>query len=270
MKQHIIIISLFLTVININAQSITSARSNTYESYVTKFGKPKKIIEKNTFYDKQTTRTKEIVEFSINLDTIKETRYTSSELDAKLLFVFNSKKQLIFRSYENKVPLIGWQYVESVYSYNENGLSEIKTTDSKGNLQSLTKVTCDTKGNPIELKLYDSNQNLIGFETGEYKYENNKWIYKVYNSNSKLISEQELSIENVKSSTYKYNKNGDCVLYPRNWKHDKNMYYQIEYKYDEFGNWTEQKIYFVEMINGKLKNKKKNRVFKRKLIYCDI
>lgn len=267
MKQYFIISFLILTLSQVNGQSLSSARTDVYKMYVPKYGKPEKIIEENTFYGSEITRNKNIFEFSEKLDTIKVSRFKNSELEAELIFIFNSKHQLVFQIFRNNVPLVGWQHEQSTYSYNENGLSEVKTTDASGNLRFLAKIECDSSGNPIRLELFDSKLNLFGYETGDYDYSRNKWIYCVFDRNRNKVSEEELNIEGVMPADSKYNENGDCILYRGNRNNKDDIYYQKEYKYDVNGNWTEINYYKCQMVDGELKNKKVDRKFKRKIIY---
>lgn len=267
-KLTTLITGIILTISLVNGQSLRSAKSDIHKRYVTKYGVPRHIIEYNTFYNNSgIVKKKEIIEFSESLDTIIETRYKDNILDAQLMFVFNFNKQLIFRSFKNKVPLFGWQYEKSNYTYDENGLAKILTTNGNSQLKTLAIVECDTLGNPTTFKLYDGNKNLIGFETGEYFYDTNKWNHCVFNRIGELLSEEELTIEAVKSDNKKYNAQGDCVLYPGNWSVGNKIYYQVEYKYDELGNWTKQKIYKVAKVKNKLTSKRIYRKFKRKIKY---
>jgi len=272
MKKYFLLIAvLVLPLWCVSGQSLTSAKSDVYKQYVPKYGFPRKIIENNSFYNRSgVVRKKEVVEFSVGLDTIQETRYKEDQLDAQLLFVFNEKKQLIFRSFRNKVPLFGWQQEQSTYIYNKNGLAEIRSIDGKTQLKSVAQVICDSLGHPTSFKLYDGKGNLMGSETGEYHYGTNKWTYQVFNPFGEQVSKQELVIESVKSEKNKYNENGDCILYPRNWDKNDTIYFQVEYKYDDQGNWIEQRIYALEKDGEQLTNKRLDRKFKRKIKYNEL
>lgn len=135
-KLTTLITGIILTISLVNGQSLRSSKSDTYKSYVTKYGVPRHITEYNTFYNNSgIVKKKEIIEFSESLDTIIETRYKDNILNAQLMFVFNFNKQLIFRSFKKKVPLFGWQYEKSNYTYDENGLTKILTTNGNSQLK---------------------------------------------------------------------------------------------------------------------------------------
>lgn len=236
------------------------------QKYTTKFGKPREIKNKNTFYIKSGKVFKEEkITFSKQLDTIYELRYKNSEFDARLSFIFDDEKNLIFRTFSNKVPLVGWQTVKS--EYNEDGIREIIDFDSYNTISRSAIFTNDSLGNPILMELYDSNHNLLGYEKAMYDYLNNSYTYEVYDSNNNLKTSKQLAIDSKKWDSKKHNEHGDVILYPRN--RNDNVYYLIEYKYDDLGNWIEQKIYTVEKKgNGNdLVNKEKDRRFRRKIKY---
>lgn len=110
MKKYFLLIAvLVLPLWWVSGQSLTSAKSDVYKQYVPKYGFPRKIIENNSFYNRSgVERKKEVVEFSIGLDTIQETRYKEDQLDAQLLFVFNEKNNLSFdRSGIKSLCLVG-------------------------------------------------------------------------------------------------------------------------------------------------------------------
>ncbi|WP_298248341.1 hypothetical protein [uncultured Christiangramia sp.] len=264
------IIPIFLIAFNSYSQSITSGRTKVFEQYNTEFGKPKEIKNKNTFYNKSGKEIKEEkITFSKNLDTITELRYKNSQLDARLVFIFDEDKNLIFRSFKNKVPLFGWQSQKAEYKYNRKGIQEINDLDPNNNILRKAIFENDSIGNPISMKLYDRNNNLLGYETAEYKYSNNSYTYKVYDSKENLKTSSQHTIDNKQSKSNNYNEHGDVISYPRNWNENDNIYYLLEYKYDDMGNWVEKKIYKVEKQGDTFVNKEKDRRFKRKIEYWE-
>lgn len=270
-----IIISLGIFVIffsKLNAQQKESFNTDTHDSYITKFGVPLKIIKNYTFYNNSNTEYKKsTIIFSKNLDTISERRYKNSEFNAELVFVFNKNRNLIYRSFNSKIPTIGWRYKSTKYKYDENGRIEARTINRNGSLIDLEIIENDSLKNKTSSKIFNSNNQLVGYETTKYFYAENKKIWKIYSGSGKKINESVTKIitnkNTKKTNTSKYNNSGDCILYPRNWNNNDNTYYQVEYKYDKLGNWIEQKIYAVNKIDGEFRNKKINRKFKRKIKY---
>ncbi|WP_303316421.1 hypothetical protein Q4Q34_06340 [Flavivirga abyssicola] len=273
MKREIILLGLFIIFISkLNAQQKESFNTDTHDSYNIKFGVPSKIIKNYTFYNSSSTEyQKSIILYSKNLDTISEKRYKNSEFNAELIFIFNKNRNLIYRSFNSKIPTVGWRFKLTKYKYDENGRIESRTIDKNGNLIDFEIIQNDSLKNKTLSKLFNSNNQLLGYETTQYYYEENKKIWRVYNGSGKKINESVSKIISNKktkeTNNNKYNEYGDCILYPRNWNKNDNTYYQVEYKYDKLGNWTEQKIYAVNKIDGEFKNKKINRNFKRKIKY---
>ena len=273
MKPIIIYLGVFIiSLLQLDAQQKNSINTDTHNSYNLKFGVPLKIIKNYTFYNKSNTEyQKSIILYSKNLDTITESRYKNSELNAKLNFIFNKNRNLIYRSFNSKVQGIGWRFKSTKYKYDENGRIESRTIDINGNLIDLEIFENDSLKNKTLSKLYNSYNQLVAYETTQYSYKENKKIWSVYNKSGKKIKE---SISNIitnkisrKNNANKYNASGDCVFYPRNWNKNDNTYYQVEYKYDKLGNWTQQKTYTLNKINGEFKNKKIYKIFKRKIKY---
>lgn len=259
---------IFFIAFSTHSQSITSARSNVFEQYTTQYGQPKEIRTTNIFYNDSGKEVKEEkITFSRNLDTISELRYKNSELDAILTFIFDKDRKLTFRSFTNKVPLFGWQRQKAEYRYNDIGLTEIIDYDSNNNISRKAIFENDSLGNPISMKLYDGNNRLLGYEKAKYNYSNNTYTYKVYDSNEDLKTTKEYSMDTKISNSSRYNEFGDVILYSRNWNENDNIFYLIEYKYDELGNWVDKKIFKVEKKGDRFGKKEKDRRFKRKIKY---
>ncbi|WP_343330336.1 hypothetical protein [Polaribacter staleyi] len=271
MRTIIITLGIFIIFLSkLNAQQNESFDTDTYDSYNTKFGVPLKIIKDYTFYNRSGIEyQKSIIFYSKNLDTISEKRYKNSEFNAELVFIFNKNRNLIYRTFNSKIPTIGWKHKSTEYKYDENGRIESRTIDRNGNLIELEIIKNDSLKNRTSSKIYNSNNQLVGYEETQYFYLENKKIWKVYNGSGKKISEGISTIiaDKNESDINKYNDFGDCILYPINWNKNDNTYNQIEYKYDKLGNWTEKKIYTVNKIDGKFKNKKIKSIAKRKIKY---
>ena len=266
-KKYILLLLLIFTAVSNKSQSISSARSNTYKNYHTKYGNPLRIKEITTFYNKNISSIKEIIEFSKNSDTIVIKKYKKNKLNSQIKFIFNDDKKLIFRTCNVKVPLLGWKYEESKYKYENNGLIEIFTTDGNNNLINLAKFKCDSIGNPLKLSNFDNHYNLIGYETAEYFYNKNKWTHRIFNVSGDTIYKKNFVIETVKSQFDKYNEHGDLVYYPKNGKNENKGFSLIKYKYDKLGNWIQKKYYNVIQIDGEIVSKELHQKIKRKIKY---
>ncbi|WP_299156181.1 hypothetical protein [uncultured Tenacibaculum sp.] len=269
MKIYIINLTLLILLnFNVSAQTKASNNNKIHKSYITTFGTPKLIKNTTTFYNKKGTEIKQsTISFSKNLDTIIEKRFKDFKLQAQLVFIFNRNRNLIYRSFKNKVPLVGWQFKSTKYKFDKTGLISRETRGKNGNLIDFDVIENDSLKNKISLKTYNSYGELIGYEKTKYNYKENTKKWSVYNRSGKKTTEKTSYIYNEKKSLNDYNKFGDNIFYPRNWYTNDNTYYQIEIKYDKLGNWIEKKTYEVKKINGVFKNKKKYRKNKRKIKY---
>ncbi|MGY6647885.1 hypothetical protein [Wenyingzhuangia sp. IMCC45574] len=257
---------------HLTAQKNESFNTNIHDSYNIIFGVPLKITKNYTFYNKNNTEyQKSIITYSKKLDTISEKRYKNGEFNAELVFIYNKNRNLIYRSFKNKNSISGWRYKSTKYKYDNTGRIETRTMDQNRNLIDLEIIENDSLKNKTLSKLYNSKNQLVGYETTDYFYTENKKVWKVYNGTGKMINQSTTQIIknkiSEKSITNKYNDFGDCILYPRNWNENDNVFYQVEYKYDKLGNWVEKKTFTLNKINGELKNRKIYKKFKRKIKY---
>lgn len=227
---------------------------------------PKLIEEVNIFYREfENEEHKSILLFSQNLDTVYEKRFVNGVYNADLLYVFDSNKNLIYRSLKNKIPGIGWQGLTTVYSYDETGLIGTQTHDGQNNMIDIMKIENDSLKQPVRLALYNANNKLQGYETAEYDYIKNICINKIFNSFGKIINEKNYPIKAKVNGSDIYNEQGDCTLSKSSG--GGNYYQQIEYAYDNLGNWISQQIYVVEKIGNAYKHKKRDRKCSRKIEY---
>lgn len=270
MTKPITVLALLFFMLNARSQSISSILSNTFEGYSLKVGKPSKITKHTTFYVSSGVKKETaMVTYTQSLDTIIEKRFEESQLVAELVFIFDSKRNLIYRTFKNKVPLIGWQFESTTYVYDNTGLIERKSKDKLGRQLFLSKIKNDSLNNPVSLKTYDSKNNLVGYELADYDYPKNTWTHLVFSGNTTLISRNKRTIAKSSSENYVYNEFGDAVLYPRNWSKFDKRYFQIEYKYDKRGNWIDKKVFEVIKQGDEFKNKRLNKRIKRKIKYLD-
>ncbi|NJW53646.1 hypothetical protein [Salinimicrobium oceani] len=267
-KLLINLLLIFCVAFNASSQSLSSARSNIFDQYTTKFGHPREIRNTNTFYNDSGKEVKEEkIIFSKSSDTISELRYKNSLLDARLIFIFDKEGKLILRTLTNKIPLVGWQSQKAEYRYGKNGLTAIINYNSNDVISGKAIFKNDSKGNPVSMELYDQDSRLLGYEKAEYNYEDSTYTYKVYDSSNNLQTSKEYEINSERPNSSEYNEIGDVILYRRNWNENDNTFYLIEYKYDELGNWIDKKIFTIEKKGDKFVKKKKNKRFKRKIKY---
>lgn len=162
----------------------------------------------------------------------------------------------------------------SKYSYDSRKfLTGNLDLDSNGNFIRKTKIICNEKGNPIEVSLLDSNNNLIARERATYFYSTNKVIRSIVMSDIPVINDKDsLKISIKYESKYPsvdevYNSYGDKVKWKEKNDIDRRTYYEREYDYDYYGNWIGSKIYLVRFRkNGELYKELKS-IINREISY---
>jgi len=250
------------------SQSLGSLKRDVFKSFMPKHGIPEQIIRTQSFYStSEVKKQKNIIDFSARLDTIMEKRFEDELIKAQAMYLFDDNKRLVYISFKEKVSSFGWQEKHTYYKYDNNGLSEIRRTNVLDQLIDQTRTKSDSLHNPIYLIWYNADLNLKGYETGEYLYAQNKCIRRMYNNQAELQSKEECSIESKESDESKFNQYGDCTFYPRAWFENDKVYFQVDYKYDELGNWIEKKLYRLIIVENKVTDKTVLQKIKRKIKY---
>ncbi|KOP38091.1 hypothetical protein DBB36_11645 [Flavobacterium sp. WLB] len=245
MKRHLTIITFFLTII-IYSQSTLSALNFRKND---NFHSPKLVSETTTyttFYNSNNTieHTKEITSYNSQNNEITELRYDNDDnLKQRLIRIYDSTgTQCIGRKLENWHRYLGHTVETASYNFDSNGyLINVTDKDQNGNIFRKTDITNNEKGDPLELIGYLKDK-IVGVEKSKYDYEKNEVTIEYYNSNDELISSQTTIIDSHKiNSENIVNEYGDIVKSPT---------YEMEIKYDKFGNWIKKK--YSQIKNGRL------------------
>jgi len=269
MKKQIQLIAILLILnLTVIGQSLKPLREEIKDKYSLKFGVPVRIVETiNDYKNSGIKSKKEFIDFSKNCDTISRIRYDSGDLEMLHICVYNQNNNKTAENSKRRIKDKGWITLETNYYYDKNGLSEVKTihnVDYKEIKISTTAiVSCGTLGNLTDSKLYNSENVMIIHETGEYDYKNNRWIYSVYDSIGHLKRQEKSEITPFKE----FNDKGDVILYARDSQEKNKIFYSVAYKYDEYGNWVEKKIYQFRKNGEKTLNEKLFQTISRKIEY---
>lgn len=140
----------------------------------------------------------------------------------------------------------------SIYTYNKNNFLEGTTDiDDNGKIIRKTKITCNEKGHPTELRLFDSKGKLYSTEKATYFYKKNKVLRTVQTSDGLVLNEDDSSKISLRNENQfpgvneVCNNNGDLIRWKGKNFVDKDWIYERVYNYDEFGNWIESKIFQI-------------------------
>lgn len=245
MKQLFIVIVFFLN-INTYAQSTLTSlnfgKNNNF--YSTKL--VSETTKNTTFYNSSGTieYTKEITSYNTQNNVISELRYDGdNNLKQRLTRIYDSTGiRCLARKFENWHRYLGHSIETASYIYDSNGyLINATDKDQYGKTFRKTVFINDDKGNPIEIINFNG-ETIIGKEKNEYNYDKNEVVIKYFNKNEELISSQTSNIDSSKvNSDNIVNEYGDIV---------KSARYEMEIKYDKFGNWVKRK--YSTIRNGKL------------------
>lgn len=256
MKKFIFIIALFLNV-NIYSQSTLTSLSFGKDN---DFHSTKLVSEtttNTTFYNSSGTieQTKEITSYNSKNNLITEHRYDgNNNLKQRLTNVYDSTEiRCIGRKLENWHQYLGHTVEIASYNYDSKGfLVNVTDKDQNGKVFRTTDFNNNEKGDPIELVNYIGNE-IVGKEINEYNYEKNEVFIKYFNKYDELTSSQTSTIDYSKSNPGDtLSEYGDIIKSPK---------YEMEIKYDKFGNWVKKK--YSPIKNGKFtKQSETTRVIK--------
>ncbi|WP_433835421.1 hypothetical protein [Flavobacterium anhuiense] len=248
MKNLIFILILFSN-INIYSQSTLTSlnfgKNNDFHSTRSVL----QTITNTTFYNSNNTteQTKEIKSYNTQNNIVTEFRYDGEgNLKQRLTRSYDSTGvRCIGRKFENWHRYLGHTIEIAYYNYDSKGyLVNVTDKDQNGNIFRHTDFVNDEKGNPIEIINFKGNQ-IIGTEKNEYDYDKNEVIIKYFDINNQLMNSQTSKINFSKSDPADIvNEYGDII---------KSSKYEMELKYDKFGNWIKKK--YSTITEGKIVKK---------------
>jgi hypothetical protein len=251
----------------------TALQLNQNREYKTK--NPKKIIETNTFYNKDGKETDNNVKtFDEAGMLVTEERYDENgELETRLTYTNDTIHKLkLTRSFERRNEF-GFSKETAFYIYDTNYFL-INTIDknANGSIIRQSNLVCNDRGYPIQLSLFDGNGNLFGKETATYLYDINKVVTSVVANDGRVLSSDTIKINFVKADQFptdkdKYNENGDLVNWISKSFDGSETIYEGEYVYDSFLNCTEERIYKITVNENGTRKRKIDRIFRKKYTY---
>lgn len=192
---------------------------------------------------------------------IQGEKFKDNELQLKFQFELDSLKRIVKKITAKKNPLMGWRKDSIVFEYAGNKVIFEKHYEDNTLIRS-AKYEYDTLNNPTKLSLYNSNGQLISYETADYNHNQSTYLYKVFNAND-VMSLQETNFCHIVEAKNLKNEHGDLVqvTWPTA-SPDENVYHSFEYEYDKQGNWIKRKRFVWEN-----KEKSKHSVITRRIEY---
>jgi len=255
----------------VKSQNIyTALRLNVNNEYKTK--KPLKIVETNSFYSSSGKSIhKNIKAFDAFGMLISEERFDkNNKLTARLTYTNDTVRRLKLSRTIERWTAFGANGETAFYNYDtKDNLIETIDKDANDNIIHKSRITCNDRGFPIELSLYDGNNRPFGKETAEYLYDKNKVVTAVIANDGRTISTDttEYHFNNLNSIHASYNLNGDRTSWVSTGHNGSITHYESEYTYDKDGNCTDQVIYKVTIKRDGKKKKEIDRAFRKQYTY---
>ncbi|WP_332736211.1 hypothetical protein [Flavihumibacter sp.] len=234
-----------------NLSIIDALHLNEELDYKTR--KPTRIIERNTSFDlnDKESNDKTIKHFDgAGLLLSYEFYGNNDSLFARVTYVNDTVNRTKLSRVLEVWARNGLHRETSIYTYSASNILEGTTDlDDKGNIIRRTKIICNDKGHPTQLSLLDGNGKLFNKERATYFYNTNKVLKTAETSDGIVLSSEDsskISLKYQSNFPNKYevfNRNGDLVRWKGKNFIDKDIDYEREYVYDEYGNWIESKIF---------------------------
>lgn len=248
-----------------SAQNIYSAlHLNENRDY--KKTKPKMIIETNIFYNASgETQQRHIKSFDNAGMLISEQNFDKdNNLTGKATYINDTVHRIVLSSANERKDRYAVTILTTEYIYDSSHfLVRIRNKNAFGIATMTTNIVNNEKGLPVEMTVTDESGQPYGKETASYDYDRNMAITSVYSNDGRKLSTDSMKISFVNAFKFpdgnnKYNELGDLI---------ESENYEYEYKYDQYGNCLEEKIYKVTTRPNGKKKKVIDRVFKKEYIY---
>lgn len=243
----------FLIINDIQSQSVPSFWMNIYsfdDYHDTRKENVEKIIVKRTGYYSSGKSYKEKWEYNFREKNKCDGKlFKDGELNSYFSYEYDSLNQKIKSITKSKIPSLGWEKQTIEYKYIDGRRLFEKHFDGEYNLVRNAVFEYDSLKYLIKLSVNDT------YETADYNYKTDSYVYKVFNQRGELVLEKE-NFAHLNRGQEIRNEFGDLiqVIWPTA-NPINNVYHIMEYKYDKKGNWIKRKRYIVE--NGKSRVKSK-------------
>lgn len=259
---------LFSSLFSINAQSIRIIQKETQEKYPIRGAVPEKIIETITEFKKNGTSTtkKETIEFSVEGDTITQTRFDGNQRDLWQISVYNPNN---LKTYSKTIRGSGNNEKTFIINYSYNGMNlteihnqeEVKRINHKANTYGI--ITTDSLGLPIRSDMYNHAGRRYLYQIVTPDYPSNRLIFEVYDSLDNRVRKETHFIQ----APVEYNEQGDPVFYPDDPTVGNRRFFRARYRYDKQGNWTFKQEWLIRKKDDVVVEERLVKTTKRKIHY---
>lgn len=278
MKKTLYIVILVLLTGSLEAQKLSIIDAlHLNEQLDFKTRKPIRIVEKNTSYNNNDKETHDkIIKTFDKAGMLKNYEFYDDNdiLIAKATYSNDTVHKIKMSQIVELWDKNGSSKQTSSYTYDNNYfLKEATDFDDIGIIIRKISFVCNDRGHPIKLSLFDGKGKLFVKEKATYFYNTNIVKVTIETPDGQILSDNESSKISLKNeSNYPdmdeaYNNSGDKIRWKGKGFFDKNMIYEREYVYDNFGNWIESKIFLMSIQKDGQPLKKIRSIISREFIY---
>jgi hypothetical protein len=201
---------------------------------------------------------------------LSETKYSKAGgKQGETKYEYNQNHKLTKKTHRYFVNMLGWKTDETLLNYNDTTgfISEIRIFKN-GALQSMSKVFCDSLGNPRETRVLDDKGGFSMVEKISFSPSANLIRVMMLRPTGQLVSRWLYPIDSTKpyqtgQIERQFYSNGAVMLESLEDQTKTDQGYYYEYNYDSQGNWIEKDTYQVTL--GK-KNKIKDKKLEHKIL----
>lgn len=269
-----LLIVLLVTAHTGSAQNIFSAlHLNENRDYKT--ARPKTIIETNIFHGPSgETQQRHIKSFDDAGMLVSVQHFDKdNKLSGKATYINDTVHRIVLSSAHERKDRYSVTKSTTEYFYDSSHfLVRIRNKNAFGIATMTTSIVNNEKGLPVEMTVTDQAGQPFGKETASYDYNRNLAFTAVYSNDGRKLSGDSIKISfnnafQFPDNTTQFNEQGDMIASQSSNLNGTVTNYEYEYKYDQFGNCLEQKIYKVTARPNGKKKKEVDRIFKKEYFY---
>lgn len=246
------------------------------ESMDYKARRPRRIIERDKFfYSPDSPDFEKIVKTYDDAGMLirVESYNRFGDLTARRRLGNDTTRRLILADTTERWTALGYQEETAAYNYDDAGyLTRITDKDGYDKITDTYALTNNDRGNPISMTGYGPGGQVLGRETGEYRYDVNRVYVRVFSTDGRLLSTDTLKISLRDASLHpapgeQFNDQGD-ITHSVNIRLDGTVEsFQEEYVYDPYGNCTLEKIYRASQADEGRLRLRLEQEFRRTYVY---
>lgn len=246
------------------------------ESMDYKSRRPRRIIERDkVFHSPDSPDFEKIVKTYDAAGMLTRVEYynRSGDLTGRRRLGNDTTRRLILADTTERWTALGYQEETAAYAYDSAGyLTGISDKDGYDKIIDTYALINNDRGNPVSVTGYGPGGQVLGRQTGDYRYDANRVYVRVFSADGRLLSTDTLKISLRDASLHpavgeQFNEQGD-ITHSISIRLDGAVdSFQEEYTYDPYGNCTLEKVYRVSQADDGRLRLRLEREFRRTYVY---